>query len=70
MGLCKGNLGNLMQHWVLCETLGRLGEQEFESLHMICTHSMAPWSLPTKANSTFEGEGVCPIRDFGSETRI
>src|SRR5690242_911737 len=48
MGLCKGNRGNLMQHWVLCELLQRLGQQGFTHLSLSCTHSMAPWSIPER----------------------
>lgn len=49
MGLCKGNRGNLMQHWVLCELLHRIGQQDFKHLSLSCTHSMAPWSMPERA---------------------
>ena len=45
MGMCKGNLGNLLQHWVLCETLDLLMKSRFDHLHLTCTHSMAPWSV-------------------------
>ncbi len=48
MGLCKANRGNLMQHWVLCELLRRLGQRDFKHLMFICTHSMAPWSVPER----------------------
>src|SRR4051812_6782619 len=48
MGLCKGNRGNLMQHWVLCEVLRRLGQQSLQHLSLTCTHSMAPWSVPER----------------------
>lgn len=48
MGVCKGNRGNLLQHWVLCELLHRLGQQEFKHLSLTCTHSMAPWSVPER----------------------
>src|SRR5690242_7040192 len=48
MGLCKGNRGNLMQHWVLCEVLHRLGQQDFKHLSLSCTHSMAPCSMPER----------------------
>src|SRR5438105_2565707 len=54
VGLCAGNLGNLMQHWVLCETLNRLNSLAFQSLHMVCTHSMAPWSVPRRPNADFD----------------
>lgn len=34
-----------MQHWVLCECLNEL-RKIYESLHLVTTHSMAPWSVP------------------------
>jgi hypothetical protein len=46
MGVCRGNLGNLMQHWVLCEVLDQLSKEDYRHLLQICTHSMAPWSVP------------------------
>jgi hypothetical protein len=51
MGVCRGNKGNLMQHWVLCETLARLQmllPVEHSHLLLVTTHSMAPWSVPRK----------------------
>lgn len=51
MGLCRGNRGNLMQHWALCEVLYRLEKQKFDHLHFVCTHSMAPWSVPERRNN-------------------
>ncbi len=48
MGLCKGNRGNLLQHWVLCELLHRLAQRDFKHLSLTCTHSMAPWSVPER----------------------
>ncbi len=47
MGMCKGNRGNLMQHWTLCECLLRL-RSNYSSLHLVTTHSMAPWSVPVR----------------------
>jgi hypothetical protein len=35
-----------MQHWVLCEVLCRLERQGFAHLFLVCTHSMAPGSVP------------------------
>ncbi len=46
MGLCKGNRGNLMQHWVLCDVLERLAQVSPKHLLFVCSHSMAPWSVP------------------------
>lgn len=51
MGLCKGNRGNLMQHWTLAEVIESL-KQQYKSLHFITTHSMAPWSIPIKAKES------------------
>jgi hypothetical protein len=53
MGLCKGNRGNLMQHWTFAEVIEFL-KQQFKSMHFITTHSMAPWTIPIKAK-----EGHC-----------
>jgi hypothetical protein len=47
MGMCKGNRGNLMQHWTLCECLFQLRNQ-FKTLHLVTTHSMAPWAFPSR----------------------
>src|SRR5207302_2024849 len=60
MGLCKANRGNLMQHWVLCEVLRRVGQQEFKHLLFTCTHSMAPGlflKLERNKRSTMLGNG-------------
>lgn len=51
MGVCKGNIGNLMQHWVLAEVIHRLAEPDLlpaKQVHLllVTTHSMAPWSVP------------------------
>ncbi len=49
MGLCRGNRGNLMQHWVLCDLLGRLAQRHpARPLLLACSHSMAPWSVPER----------------------
>lgn len=45
MGMCKGNLGNLMQHWVLCEVFDFL-KTSVSHVQLTCTHSMAPWTVP------------------------
>ena len=48
MGVCKGNVGNLMQHWILVETLGSLANRApaFPLLNFVTSHGMAPWSVP------------------------
>jgi len=48
VGLCKGNRGNLLQHWTLCESLASLANLGISNLHLACTHSMAPWTLPVR----------------------
>lgn len=64
MGLCKGNRGNLMQHWTLSECLLRL-QAQFGAVHLVAAHSMAPWAVPTKeenpgaCRSTFLRAGAC-----------
>ncbi len=49
MPTCKGNLGNLMQHWVLCEIVANLSSHLGPDSHtlFISTHSMAPGSMPS-----------------------
>ena len=42
MTTCKGNRGNLMQHWLLCETLSRLSTGGVSHLMLTCTHAMGP----------------------------
>lgn len=39
----KGNGGNLMQHWTLCE-LVNIADQHAPGLHFIDAHAMAPWA--------------------------
>lgn len=41
MGTYKGNAGNLMQHWTLCELLVIAGKHTSE-LSFIDAHAMAP----------------------------
>lgn len=38
----KGNVGNLMQHWTLCELLHIADEQNVPGLNFIDAHAMAP----------------------------
>jgi hypothetical protein len=47
MGLCRGNRGNLMQHWTLAEVVSAI-KDKVDNLHFVTTHSMAPWSVPEK----------------------
>lgn len=65
MGVCKGNRGNLMQHWTLCECLREL-ENTYKSLHFITTHSMAPWSIASRK----EPEGLCRTTFNRAGTRL
>lgn len=52
MGTFKANVGNLMQHWTFCETLGAIEEtSQRPDLFFLCTHSMAPGSQPGPRNS-------------------
>ncbi|MDP9122456.1 MAG: hypothetical protein M3O15_13995 [Acidobacteriota bacterium] len=57
MGLCKGNLGNLLQHFVLMETLGAI-RQRFSKHHLlfVASHAMAPWSVPSRRDGRGNGE--------------
>ena len=49
MGTYKGNKGNLMQHWTLCEVLHIAQKQGVTDLNYIDAHAMAP--LATKPAS-------------------
>lgn len=51
MGVCKGNVGNLMQHWTLCEVVQAAAEQDLPHLHFVSTHGMAPWSVPAEVQN-------------------
>lgn len=53
MAKCKGNRGNLMQHWTLCECLINLKKQ-VRDLHFVSTHSMAPWSVVNEVDGEFK----------------
>ena len=42
MGTYKGNVGNLMQHWTLCELLVIAADNQTSGLSFIDAHAMAP----------------------------
>jgi hypothetical protein len=42
MGTYKGNVGNLMQHWTLCEILNIATAKKITGLNYIDAHAMAP----------------------------
>ncbi len=46
----KGNSGNLMQHWTLCELLHIVQSQGVPGLNFIDAHSMAPIADPPEQN--------------------
>ncbi len=48
MGTYKGNVGNLMQHWTLCELLAAAGKHT-SSLNFIDGHAMAPLASDNKS---------------------
>jgi hypothetical protein len=50
----RGNVGNLLQHWVLCEILSACGNS-YERLGFIDAYSMAPFAADP------------PKRDGGSD---
>ena len=58
MGTYKGNLGNLMQHWTLCELL-RIAGDHASGLNYIDAHAMAPWA----AERTGTGDVFDNVRD-------
>jgi len=39
-----------MQHWVLCELFDQLSHENNPHLLFVCTHSMAPWSVPEEVD--------------------
>ena len=43
MGTYKGNVGNLMQHWTLCELL-TVASKHINRLNYIDAYAMAPWA--------------------------
>ena len=45
LGTYKGNTGNLMQHWTLCETLSTAWDSGVRALNYIDAHAMAPMGL-------------------------
>ncbi|MCE2468952.1 MAG: hypothetical protein J4F32_00230 [Dehalococcoidia bacterium] len=49
MGKYKGNKGNLMQHWTLCEVL-LIANCHHSSLNYIDAHAMAPFAATRKGN--------------------
>ncbi len=53
MGKYKGNVGNLMQHWTLCEALSMAQSNGVTSLNYIDAHAMAPLACAC-ANPAFE----------------
>jgi hypothetical protein len=71
MGLCRGNVGNLMQHWTLAETLAELRNQFDEESHLlfVTSHSMAPWSVPRKLVRTTSTETRRPFEGAATAAR-
>ena len=54
MGTYKGNVGNLMQHWTLCEVL-QIANAHAVGLSFIDSYSMAPWAAKcTRPDQKFE----------------
>jgi len=58
MGQCRGNAGNLMQHWVLAETVMELQRHVGmdDRLLLVTSHSMAPWSVPSELTKPSSGD--------------
>lgn len=60
MSTYKGNVGNLMQHWTLCELLIVAGKHA-SGLHFIDAHTMAPFARTRTGEDTkfdFVREGL------------
>ena len=54
MGKYKGNIGNLMQHWTLCEVL-QIANAHAVGLSFIDSHAMAPWATEcTRTDPKFD----------------
>ena len=54
MGTYKGNVGNLMQHWTLCELL-QIANAHAVGLSFIDSYAMAPWATEcTRPDQKFE----------------
>ena len=54
MGTYKGNVGNLMQHWTLCEVL-QIANAQADGLSFIDSYAMAPWATEcTSPDQKFE----------------
>ena len=54
MGTYKGNVGNLMQHWTLCEVL-QIANARAVGLSFIDSYAMAPWATEcTRPDKDFE----------------
>ena len=55
MGTYKGNTGNLMQHWTLCEVLSAAQANGVRALNYIDAHAMAPLAtVRTGSDPTFD----------------
>ena len=60
----KGNAGNLLQHWVLCEILVEASHHATE-LSFIDAHSMAPWAETRNSSSGYSSRVFdCVCRDL------
>ena len=59
MGTYKGNVGNLMQHWTLCEVL-QIANTYTVGLSFIDCYAMAPWATEcTKPDKMYESVTKC-----------
>ena len=59
VGTCKGNLGNLMQHWTLCEIL-QVANARAAGLSFVDAYAMAPWATAgTKSDDLFKSVKNC-----------
>ena len=57
MGTYMGNVGHLMQHWILCEVL-RVANKHVCGLNYIDAHAMAPWSTTRTASEINKFDSV------------
>ena len=57
MGTYKGNKGNLMQHWTLCEVLS-IAKRNHDALNFIDAHAMAPLARERAPEKVHQGSEV------------
>ena len=62
MGEYKGNVGNLMQHWTLCEVL-QAAQEHTDGLSFIDAHAMAPLANARTCKNAYQKAVFNSVRD-------